>query len=230
MALARTHLTKGDDTSSLNAYPSASVTPAAGAIVVYGIVTGTSQAVTSVSGCNLTWTLVDTKTFNGGAHRLTVYRGTGLSPTTGIITASLSGGNASGGSWLIEQINDATNGVEFVRAPAAVEIIAASSGAVTMGAFDDPTNGFAYGMFAIDNDTAMNAGAGSGLTKGDEQRGTVPDRTISSVYKLGQPTSMSMSWTGTLDGAAVGMEFDVPAVGGSSGLLHIMMRHNNGGW
>jgi hypothetical protein len=230
MAITRTAKTPYDNTASSATYSTTptTYTPVADSIWVVGIVSGTSQVVNSVGGCNLTWTSRGSQTFNSTNHRLSVFTGTGPSPTTEAITVTLAG-SASGISFIVDEIDDTVNGVEFVRASTPVEFTAVTGGNIPMSAFDDPTDGFCYAVFAIDNDAAISIGGGSGLTKGSEQQGLAPDRTVAAMYMIGQNLAPAATWPTSLDGGGIGLEFKPSAPPPPEGGLVLLDRSLTGG-
>jgi hypothetical protein len=229
-----TNLTKYDNTNSLGAagtpyVTSATITPTANACVLLSVVSGTNLAITGVSGCNLTWTVVPSpQSFNSTNHRLSVWRGFGASPTTEAVTITFTN-NVSGISLIIDQITGAatggTNGSDAVVQSVPAEFTAASSGAVTLATFADATNNIAYVAFAIDNDADIVPEAAS-YTQIEEQQGLAPDRTVMTAYRVGGgDLTAGASWAGTLDGAAIAMEITAGAAASGSGSL--LARNRN---
>jgi hypothetical protein len=221
-----TLLVKGDDTTARTTapgYQTTSITPTANAAVVLAVVSGTNQPVTSVTGCGLTWTIMDNQPFNATNHRLTWVRGIGASPTAGIVEINFASGAASGASWMIVQTTGAATGgtdgsAAYAQTLKKIEIVGASTGAATLDTFVDATNNIGLVAYAVDNDTAITPEGG--WTKIDEQQGTIPDRTIAMAYKVGgSDLTAGATWTGTIDGAIIAAELTEAGAGGSGPLL-----------
>jgi hypothetical protein len=95
-----TLITEGSSTTDASSYTTASVTPAANVLHLLAVSTGnTTGAITAptVTGNGLTWTAIgDIQSTN---HRTTLFRASGVSPSTGAITIDYAGVVQGNCSW-----------------------------------------------------------------------------------------------------------------------------------
>lgn len=149
-------LTAGSDSSNLSVYTTASITPSADKLVVAAVVHEDSSvaAAPTLTGCGLTWVLIDTIAEGGGAVRLSLYRAMGASPTSGAVTIDLGGNTEQNCGWIIAEFGSVDTG--GTNGSAAVAQFAQASGVV------GGNLAAALGAFAAGNDAVyavVSAGA-----------------------------------------------------------------------
>lgn len=123
MAIAASHVTGGGSTADGNSFSTASITPTANALMFAAIVNRTAAGAGTItlSGNGLTWVELGAILLNNDTPaRLTVFRAMGASPSTGVVTISVSN-TAEGISWNIEEFTGVdtggTNGSGAVGTP-----------------------------------------------------------------------------------------------------------------
>ncbi|HKC47668.1 MAG TPA: Ig-like domain-containing protein [Gemmatimonadales bacterium] len=182
--ITHTLLTSGHDPTNTSTFTTASVAPAANALVTVAVLTHQSSAAApdpTLTGAGMTWQVVTSVAYDGGTplDRLTIFRAMSASPGSGPITIKTSV-TVSNCQWIVSQWGgvdqSGTNG-----SGAIVQTQSATGASVTtlgpsLAAFTGATN-VAYGVFGVASATAVIT-AGSGFTTVDQQpsgEGTVGD-------------------------------------------------------
>lgn len=99
-----TLLTAAGDTTGGTTQATASVAPAANALIIAAIVSNTTAAnEPTATGNGLTWVSVATVQFNSNARRLTLLRAMGAAPSAGAITFDFGGQSQASCAWAIIQ-------------------------------------------------------------------------------------------------------------------------------
>lgn len=170
MALAATNLTNGAGHPAGTTQATASITPAANALVLAWVSqhsTGATPGVPTCAGNGLTWVQVSTVVFSPavtGVSRLTCFRAMGAAPTTGAVTFTWAAQPAEGACWSIDQWTGAdtsgTNGsgaiVQSATNTGTTSALSVTLAAITLG--NSVTGGFAND--AATGSTANTVGAG----------------------------------------------------------------------
>lgn len=227
---APTLLTAETDTSDATSYATDPISPAANSLILVIVVTrlAGTPAEPALSGCSMTWTQMQTGlTSTVGSvstARLTTFRGTSATPGSNCaLTADLGAETQLGGFIYVYQWADAaitgTNGSDgVVQAPATDnEGATAAAGSITLSAFADATNNAAFACWYHAGSVAATAGDGFTLL-GD----IVSDsRRVTCEYKVGEDTTVDMSWTESTEllvGAA--MEIAAASTGQAARAMH----------
>lgn len=192
-------LTSGSDVTDATSYVSASITPAANALILGVIHVRKSAATVSnptATGNGLTW--VEEKTIaNGNTRRLNVFRAMDASPTTGAVTFDLGGVTHLHAIWAILQFTNVdttgTNGSGAVPQSATTSG-SGTSGTATLAAFGNVNNA-TFGAWGIQNNENITPGSGFteetdvGITDGAAQL------VLETEFKNTNDTSVDASWT-----------------------------------
>lgn len=213
MALVQSNLTTASTTTDAVSFTTASITPAANALVLAAIyihVASTDVLPTiSMAGNGLTWVQEQISLSSTNARATYLFRAMGGSPTTGTVVISGDGVTfLTAGFWSIVQFTGAntggTNGSGAIVQSTNLKVSATSVAA----AFDKTPNpasgGFgAVGIFA--NDTIS---AGSGWTSvSASQAVTGPSTAFMAEYaNAACPSSINASWSVSTSGYSVGAE------------------------
>lgn len=141
MPISATNLVASGNGTNLATYTTASITPAANALILAAIETDIGAGAPSIptlTGNSLTWVQVIDCYFDqaGTTHRLTVFRAMGESPTTGAVTIDYAGVTQAGCTWVINQFTgvdtSGTNGSgAIVQSAKTAEPAAAATTSIT---------------------------------------------------------------------------------------------------
>ncbi|HET7248343.1 MAG TPA: invasin domain 3-containing protein [Gemmatimonadales bacterium] len=173
--ITHTLLTSGHDPTNTSTFTTASISPAANALVTVAVLTHQSAAAApdpTLTGAGMTWQVVASVAYDGATplDRLTIFRAMSSAPGSGPITIKTSV-TVSNCQWIVSQWGgvdqSGTNG-----SGAIVQTRSATGAAVTtltasLAAFASP-NDVAYGVFGVANATAVIT-AGAGFTTIDQQ-------------------------------------------------------------
>lgn len=216
MAIAYSVLTQGNSATNTTSYNTASITPTAGTTVfVYvssKIGSGTANEA-SLSGNGITWEVTNSISF--GIRRLTVFKGTKASPSTGAITISFSGQTQVGCAWgVVEYTNTNYSGTP-VQDVESTPNNAVTSFSITMSAFSNVSNA-SVGCFFLDN-TDSTVTAGSGFTKIVDQRAGANEdfNHLVVTFKNSNDTSIDISISSARRANGIGYELKHTVPSGS---------------
>lgn len=228
MPVVEAPLTSGGTSSAgLSTATTASITPTANRLVLAAIhsePSGTPATQPTLTGCGLTWVVVQSLEFTAGA-RLTVFRALGASPTSGTLTFDFAGQTQIYVAWSIAEFGNVdTSGS---NGSGAVVQSGKSSGTsttplVTLSAFGSTDNA-TYGAEGTFPKTPVSAGSGFTLI---HNAGNDPGTTIScgTEWKNTNDTTVDFTTSGNQWGC-VGLEikFTAPVTehdlsGGADGL------------
>ena len=169
-------LTSGHDPTNASTFTTASITPAANALVTVAVLTHQSSSAapspTLTGGGMASWTVVASVAYNGNTplDRLTIYRAMSASPGSGPITIT-SSVTVSNCQWIVSQWSgvdqSGTNGSGAIVQNASASGAAVTTLTASLASFASG-NDVAYGAFGVANATAVVA-AGSGFTTIDQQ-------------------------------------------------------------
>ena len=174
--ITQTLLTSGHDVNNQSVYTTASIAPAANALVTVAVLTHQSSSAapspTLTGGGMASWTVVASVAYNGNTplDRLTIYRAMSASPGSGPITIT-SSVTVSNCQWIVSQWGgvdgSGSNGSGAIVQTGSASGTAVNGLTVNLAAFAGSTN-VAYGAFGVASATAV-ATAGSGFTTIDQQ-------------------------------------------------------------
>src|SRR5262245_14506401 len=146
-----TLLTNGIDTTPTGANLTASISPAANALILIAVLSHDSTGSefrllpNSITGCGLTWTQITYVTTGGGVGRLSLWRGSGASPSSGTISINFNFPPDTRVVWEIIQITN----VDTATSQGVVQFAITSSTSTTpsltlaaLGNADNATLGF----------------------------------------------------------------------------------------
>ena len=171
-----TCLSSAGSATDATSYATASVTPAANALILASFATRTGITADpntpTLTGCGLTWEVVQSVVYDNTSssrRRLTTFRAMGSSPSTGALTFDCGGQTQTGAVWSIDQFTNVdtsgTNGSGAVVQSAQSAILdnsgtPATSLTVTLGAFSSPNNANAVSVafFKFRKDTMLPCG------------------------------------------------------------------------
>lgn len=222
MALAFTGLTSGF-TQASNPVNTASVSPAAGSMVLLGVFvcteedTGAATDALSVSGLGLTWTKVGTVGFGAGSScRVWIYRGTGT-PSSGAVTLEYTGDPTWFEThWHVIQVSghDTTTPND-----AATTNFTEDSPGTSIAAPDVGTPGTGDAVFAIVGVTTagVNPAPGTGTELYEIDAGGVDLTSMTWYDASAADETPQASWTGTEDSGIVACIVNVAAAPAASG-------------
>jgi Invasin, domain 3/Bacterial Ig-like domain (group 1)/Calcineurin-like phosphoesterase len=174
--ITQTLLTSGHDVNNQSVYATASIAPAANALVTVAVLTHQSSSAapspTLTGGGMASWTIVASVAYNGSTplDRLTIYRAMSASPGSGpiTITASVTVSNCQ---WIVSQWGgvdgSGSNGSGAIVQTGLASGTSVNGLTVNLAAFAGSSN-VAYGAFGVASATAV-ATAGSGFTTIDQQ-------------------------------------------------------------
>ena len=212
-------LAAGNNAVNTNVYTTASIAPAANALVTVAVLshrsTGASASPTLSGGGMSSWTVVSSTTFDAGTlplRRLTIYRAMSASPGSGPITISFAN-NQSNCQWIVSQ----WTGVETSGVNGAGAIVQAGSTggdavtglAVPLGPFAKVSN-VAYGAFGVNRNVAV-VSPGSGFTEISEQAsGENTPGDLQAEWQTNDNT-VDATWPTNLNGGAAALELNAAA-------------------
>ncbi len=152
MAIAGTNKVTNGSATDATSYATASITPAANALIVAWIgnqvASGTAN-IPTLSGNGLTW--VQQKTvLSGTARRLTMFTARGASPSAGAVTIDMAGQTQMGAEWAIIEVTGQGGSTEtdaLVQVKEATSGGSSTSGSVTLtSAASDVNNRCVFGV------------------------------------------------------------------------------------
>ena len=210
-------LTGGSSNTDSTSYTTASITPAANAQVYVAVMTQpTGTGISSnpvVSGCNLTWTLVDATTGGAFTRTMTVWRGTGASPTTGVLTITDTATDTQC-SWSVVQLTNQDPTTPVVQSVHGT-VTQVTNPSLAFGA--QVTAGNATLAFVGYNQTGTIT-AGTGWTSIDQESTTTGVQAHMAEYAATPQNSITAGFSPSGTAFIVGIEAKV--VGGSSNVAH----------
>ena len=213
--ITHTLLTAGSNVTNQAVYTTASIAPAANALVTIAVLGHQSSAASAsptVTGGGMSaWVEVATITFNTVStplKRMSIFRAMSASPGSGPITITFPT-TESNGTWIVSQwtgVNTTgTNGsgaigqvLQTVRADGVTSISA------TLGALGSPSN-VAYGVVGT-NGSALGINPGGSFTEISEQKPAEGTNAILEALFAVNQTVPSASWTGAFSAAILAIE------------------------
>lgn len=223
MAVSFTNLDKNSIAVAASSFPTGSVTPVANNGVFLSfcprLASGNGPlAATGVSGCNLTWTNVQSVnwgSFQGTATatRQEIWFGAGASPTTGAITMSFSTSPTTI-QWAVDQSSGAAS--SFATAVGTIGVATALATAtpatVTMPAFLHASSG-TYGAMFVDH-SGGSTGSGPGMTELGFGSGVLPS--METEFAAGNIATVQATFTlAAANWSIMGVEVMVPGAAGT---------------
>ena len=200
MAITKTDIDSGSDTSTGDTATTSSVTPTANRLQLLSVVGHPvgANATPTVTGCGLTWVQVEHNSFDGAGSGdgLTVFRALGASPTTGALTIDFAAAQVTI-LWAWSEFagvnTTGTNGSGAVINSAQAAGTGLTS-TVTLGAFSSVNNG-TYGASVV-ADTGRTSTAGSGFTEIHEVAEVVAGTTLQTEWRTSNDTTVDNTWSG----------------------------------
>lgn len=201
MAIGISVLTEGAEDTDNTTFTTASVSPAAGSVVLLTVMnfenSSTQPAIDSVSGCGLTWTVVREQNVDPtGSDRATVHLWKGLgTPSTGTITVDWSGANTvRRPSWIVHQVTGADTTTPIVQHNGVTAGSAGTSGNVSFtSAFADATNNATFAVYGVQQNSETDATTvDANLTKITWEAVSYSHQTT--AWKIGEESNVDGSW------------------------------------
>ncbi|MGZ4617186.1 MAG: hypothetical protein ACXV3F_00350 [Frankiaceae bacterium] len=216
MAVSFTALTTGSDTTNqTTAYTTASITPSANQPVLVAVLTTVGSGSTptaSVSGCGLTWTLVDNTTI--GSRTAWLFLGIGASPTTGAL--SIAGDGTTTTTSCLWQVTQCA-GVDTATANGVVQSVnarPASANSVSV-AFNNAVVGANGAFGVVGNSVQESPVAGTGWTAAGSTNQSAPTSGLLGEFDATASQNITASWTTASTSFVVGAELKA-ATGGAT--------------
>lgn len=172
----------------------------------------TPDALASLTGGGLTWTLVAEGTGANGMRAHT-YRALSASPgAAAAIVADFGANTQTGCAFIVDEFDgmDATgsNGANAIVQSVVNGGTATTTATVTLASFGDAVNNAGYAVGIIDGNPAATAEAGWTI-KGNASSASGPSRRAVSIFRTGEDTSPSFTWTGNQAFRMIGIEVKV---------------------
>jgi hypothetical protein len=215
VAIAFSNLTTGNSITDATSYNTASITPTANALVLVSVIARqvANPAVTpSLSGCGLTWTVVESCNYGLAAgsllRRHTVFAGRGGSPSTGALTIDFGTDTQARIAWSVDQATGVAPG-DALAAIAQSEINSQEDPAgdltVNLGAFLHASNAtFLSGSIASAS-VSLTVDAGY-ASLGAVQANEIPGINLLTQWINSNDTTPTLDQGGTAAIGAVAME------------------------
>lgn len=213
-------LTNGSGQSNVDStsYTTGSISPTANRLILGAVACSANDAATvapTLSGNGLTWVQIgtDTGTVVGNERRITLFRAMGASPSSGIVTITLSAtmlGCAWGFSEVTGMDTGGTNGSGAIVQSATNSRDANDANfiSVTLAAFADATNNATFIAAVAAANQAMAPEAG--FTELFDVTHIDRNMNASGAWRVGQDTTPTISWTNNTVAAAVAVEIQEP--------------------
>ncbi|HEB27141.1 MAG TPA: hypothetical protein ENI05_05120 [Porticoccus sp.] len=229
MAISRTALESGFNTTDGTVFTTASFTPSANKLVLVYISArpaGRSETA-SLSGNGLTWVLVEgEQDTEGGMRYSALWRAMGASPSAGQLTITFTA-SMRNATWEISEFDNVdtsgTNGSGAIVQAVKNAASSVTSISPTLSSFGDATNNATYMGATHRIDEAQNVEAG--FTELSEQQ-TGEAHTGSAMWKVGEDLSPTIDWATSANAVAVACEIKAVAVVGGAG-IPVSLLHRN---
>jgi hypothetical protein len=213
--ITRTTLTNGNANGTLTTVDTESVSPSANKLQLlsFSVRNGSNitPTISSVTGCGLTWELVDSVAFDTSAsslRKLFVYKALGASPSSGAITIDL-GGTDTDVTWSLEEFTGMDTTTPIITTNIATnkdETLSASSLTVTLPNAFGNVNNAVFGVFGTGNDTDGHV-AGSGFTiAGNSPGAGVNGLSTTTEFRNDNDTSVDMTFTSGVQFGGIAIE------------------------
>jgi hypothetical protein len=210
--ITQTVLTSGTNAVNQKIYTTASIAPAANALITVAVLGHNSSAAPAsptVSGAGMTWTVVASVTLDGVAtphKRLTVYRAMSAAPGSGPLTITFAS-SVSNCQWIVSQWTgvdgSGVNGAGAINQTGVSQGDGVTSQTVVLGAFGNANNA-AYGVFGVAKSTPA-VTPGAGFTEIAEQASAEsPLSDLEAEWATNQP-ALTASWA-SANAGALGIE------------------------
>ena len=191
------NITSAGNSVDQSSYATASVSPAANALMVLAVLNshGTAATLPTVTGASMTWTQIATALDASGTFRITMFRAMSASPGSGALTIDFGGTTQTGGTWSLAQFTGAqttgTNGADAVVQSASNTAASGSSLTVTLGSAFGSASNLAYAaIFHAASETNTTPIEQVGLGESSQAN---PNRSLGHLTSLNDTTS-TMSW------------------------------------
>ena len=221
--VAQTLLTAGNNPVNQRIYTTASISPAANALVTVAVLgrvaSGSSPSPTLSGGGMAAWTEVASVAFDpisAPLRRLTVFRAMSSAPGSGPLTITFAG-TQSNAQWIVSQWTgvelSGVNGAGAILQSGTLPRDAVNGVTVTLPPFAH-VNNVSYGAFGL-NRTVVSIAPGSGFTEISEQAsGESTPGDLQTEWRQSDNT-IDATWPAGLNGAGIGLEIKSASSGGS---------------
>lgn len=200
MAITITKLTSGTTTTDGTSAATASITPSSGKVVVIIFAYRDSAVTPTVSGCGLTWTLIN------GITGIYGYWGIASSPSTGAITMTFTGDAFTSCAWSVWEIGGSNIGFPIVQS--VTDGKSGTNGSLLLNAFKSVDNA-TFAGFA--HHSAEASTEGSGFTEIDDVNVATNAVGLITEWKASNDTTPDASWATSANWVGIGFEVDVSA-------------------
>lgn len=213
-------LTTAGDTTDGTTYTTASITPAANALVLVNttIIDSVGAGTVALSGNGLTYVEIGNRT-QAATRRHQLFRAMGSAPTAGAVTLSITGNSGTNefALWSIVEFGNVdttgTNGSgAIVQTPVGNSGAALTSLTVTLAAFSDVNNA-TYGSFRINTTDTFVVGTGfTKLASANINDSVEGNQTMMTEWRVDNDTTVDASWTASVgaNGWAAEIRAQVP--------------------
>lgn len=212
-AVVETNLDSGYDPSNLSTYSTNSITPTARSLQIATVFTriGTGPNNTpTITGCNLTWVLVDT-VLVGTNRKLTTLRAMGAAPSAGVLSLDFGGQTQTQCIWSVAEFAGAdhggTNGSGAIAQHPTPTTGTGTSASLTLAALYD-SHSVAYGATTLGSTPTITRG--SGFTEIHNVLGAENGTSVETEYKE-NTTAVTSSWSGSQSWGMIGLEIKAEA-------------------
>lgn len=196
MSITATQLTTGGAASGTS-FTTASISPTPGRLILVSVGSDRGAGLPNtptISGCNMTWTLILSRADSGSARRESLFRGLSTNPSSGALTIDFAGQDqGNGGNWSVTEFHNidlsGTNGSAAIVQSASNTANTATSLTVTLGAFSNVNNATFGSIFKNGNETIN---GGSGFTVLGQNNAV---RSIQAQWKASNDTTCEWTWS-----------------------------------
>jgi hypothetical protein len=213
-SISHTLLTAGNDVNNQKVFTTASIAPAANALVTVAVVghnATSAPASPTLSGGGMTaWAEVASVTLDSLSiphKRMTIFRGLRAAPGSGPITITFPV-TVSNAQWIVSQWTgvdaSGTNGSGAVVQTASARNDGVNALTAALAPFGDPAN-VAYGVVGV-NGSGLVVTPGGGFTEISEQSSGESPRSVLEAEWTTNDASIDASWGGALKAAILGVE------------------------
>jgi hypothetical protein len=210
-------------------YTTASISPAANALIEVDVVTltfgGSTPPTVTLSGNGLTYVEVATIVFaTGEATRLTRFRAMGASPSSGAITITPSGASSIGCIWSVKEFTGVdTSGTDGSGAYVQTTSNQTTGGdpstlTLTLSALSDATNNAVSAAFGADNAELISPDTGYSELSDT----TVTDLAMETQWKLPGSTTVTATHSMFISQGGIASELKAASAGFDASLMQAM--------
>lgn len=216
MAISIASKTRGSSTTDGTSFATASVTPAANALMLLAIapVQGSGSTTPTVTGNGLTWVSIDGGEYggSGSGRQVHLFRALGASPSAGAITMDFGATTQIAIAWALSECTgmdtSGTNGSgAIVQSGKQVPSSSGTGLVVTLSAFASASNA-AFGMFS--HGTNEGHTPGSGFAELDDVGAATPEIRLQTEWQINDNT-VDSTWATSDTRGAIAVEIKAAA-------------------